>query len=451
MKTLLASLVGVAALALAVRPSPALEHGQEPGPDTASAQPENLVAFVGATLLPITAPAIDDGVIVVRDGRIAAIGARGEVEIPAGAELIDATGRTIMPGLICTHSHVGAPFAADSSDPIQPEARSLDSMDVRASSVHRARAGGLTTLNCMPGSGHLMSGQTVYLKLRLAVTVEELAYRFEDGSIMGGLKMANGTNPQGDKPFPGTRAKSAALVRQKFIDAVAYRDKLRAAADDPEVDAPARDLGLEALVEVLDGKRIVHHHTHRHDDILTVLRLAEEFGFRVVLHHVSEGWRVADEIAAAGVPCSVIVVDSPGGKQEATRLSFDTCRVLDEAGVRVALHTDDYITDSRLFLRSGALAVRAGLSEQKALEALTIAGAEMLDLDGRVGSLEVGKDADLAVLDGHPFSVYTQVLETWVEGERVFDLSDPDDLIYSIGGPGAGDDVPFTQCCANVR
>ena len=196
---------------------------------------------------------------------------------------------------------------------------------------------------------------------------------------------------------------------------------------------------------------MVHHHTHRHDDIMTVLRLAEEFGFRVTLHHVSEGWRVAEQIAAAGVPCSVIVVDSPGGKQEATRMRFDTAQILDEAGVRLSFHTDDYITDSRLFLRSGALGVRAGLPEQRALEALTIAGAEQLDLADRVGSLEVGKDADLCVLDGEPFSVYTQVLETWVEGERVFDLSDPDDAVFAVGGRGAGDDVPFTGCCANIR
>lgn len=443
MKTLSTALAGLVATTLAVAPAPRADVA---APAAATAR-----AFVGARLLPVTAEPIDDGVLVVADGKIVALGARADVAIPRGAEVVDATGRTIMPGLICTHSHVGAPFAADSSHPIQPDARSLDGMDVRAASVHRARAGGLTTLNCMPGSGHLISGQTVYLKLRREGTIEELAYRFDDGSIMGGLKMANGTNPQDDAPFPGTRAKSAALVRQKYVEAQEYRDKLRAAAEDPEQEPPTRDLGLDALVEVLDGKRIVHHHTHRHDDIVTVLRLADEFGFRVVLHHVSEGWRVADEIAAANVPCSVIVVDSPGGKQEATALRLDTCKVLDDAGVRLALHTDDYITDSRLFLRSGAIAVRAGLSEQKALEALTIAGAEMLDLESRVGSLEVGKDADLAVLDGHPFSVYTQVLETWVEGERVFDRSDPDDLIYSLGGPGAGDDVPFSQCCANVR
>ncbi len=413
-------------------------------------EPTGTIAFVGARLVPISGPEIESGTLVITDGRIAAIGPAGDVSVPEGARTLDASGRTILPGLVCTHSHVGGPWGADASGPIQPEVRSLDSVDVRAASVHRARAGGLTTINAMPGSGHLISGQTVYLKLRDAGSVEDLCYRFEDGSPMGGLKMANGTNSQKAAPFPGTRAKSAALVREQYIAAQEYRDKVRRAADDEDVDPPARDLALEALVEVLEGKRIVHHHTHRHDDIVTVLRLADEFGFRVVLHHVSEGWKVADEIAAAGVPCSVILVDSPGGKEEARDLRFATPKILDAAGVRLSIHTDDYITDSRLFLRSGALAVRGGLSREKALEALTLEGARQLDLADRIGSLEVGKDADLCVLDGDPLSIYTRVLETWVEGRRVFDLSDPEDALYAEGGRGAGDARVFTDCCANV-
>lgn len=407
-------------------------------------------AFVGARLIPIDGAEIERGVLVVRDGRIEAVGAEGAVAIPVDAERVDVAGRTLMPGLVCTHSHVGEPWGADQSGPIQAEVRALDGMDVRAPSVHRARAGGLTTINCMPGSGHLVSGQTVYLKLRDGDTLEELAYRFEDGALMGGLKMANGTNPQGDPPFPGTRAKSAALVRQRFVQAQEYRAKLAQAAGDAS-NAPARDLGLEALVEALDGRRIVHHHTHRHDDILTVLRLADEFDLRVVLHHVSDGWKVADEIAAAGVGVSAILVDAPGGKQEALDLSFTTPAVLHEAGVRVALHTDDYITDSRLFLRSAALAVRGGLPRQQALESVTLAGAEMLDLAERVGSLAPGKDADFIVLDGDPLSVYTHVLETWVAGDKVFDRADPEDRLIAVGGPGAGDERTFADCCAHVR
>ena len=442
-------------LVLTCPPVTATGPARTPAPATAQAEgtpkAEGPIAFVGADLFPISGPPIQDGVLILEGGRIAAIGTRDEVQLPADAEVRDGRGQVILPGLICTHSHVAEPWGADSSDPIQPEVRSLDGIHVHAASVRRARAGGLTTINAMPGSGHLISGQTTYLKLRAGNTVEELAYRFPDGAILGGLKMANGTNPQGDKPFPGTRAKSAALVRAKFLAAQDYRAAQERAADDPERDPPARDLSLEPLLEVLDGRRVVHHHTHRADDIVTVLRLAEEFGFRVVLHHVSEGWKVAEEIAQVGVACSVILVDSPGGKPEAAGLSFGTPLALAEAGVPLSIHTDDYITDSRLFLRSAALAARAGLSVDLALEALTLEGARQLDLDDRIGSLEVGKDADLCILDGSPLALRTRVLETWVEGQRVFDLSNPEDRLYAEGGRGAGDTRSFTDCCANVR
>ena len=238
-------------------------------------------------------------------------------------------------------------------------------------------------------------------------------------------------------PFPGTRSKSAALVRERFVQAQDYQKKLARAESDAEKQ-PDRDLGMEALIEVLEGRRVVHHHTHRHDDILTVLRLAREFGFRVVLHHVSEAWKVADEIAAAGVPSSIIVIDSPGGKLETVHVSYENGRALEEAGALVGFHTDDSITDSRLFLRSAALAVRAGMSREGALYGMTMAGARMMELDERIGSLEVGKDADIVILSGDPLSVYSRVLETWVEGEKVFDLEREDDRLIATGGWGAG-------------
>jgi len=394
-------------------------------------------AFVGARIVPIAGPEIADGVLVVDGARIAAIGARGEVAVPAGAEVHDVAGKVILPGLVDTHSHLGDVEGADRSDPIQPEVRALDSIDVRSSDFQRAQAGGVTTVNVMPGSGYLMSGQTIYLKLRDADTVEELAVRRADGSIAGGMKMANGTNSRRDPPFPGTRAKSAALVREAFVEAQEYRRKLDAAEDPAK--RPERDLGKEALLEVLDGTRVVHHHTHRHDDVMTVLRLRDELGFRVVLHHVSDAAKVADEIAAAGVPVSLILVDSPGGKLEARDLLLENAAALERAGATVALHTDDWITDSRLFLRMAALAVRAGMSRRGALEAVTIRGAEILDLADRVGSLEPGKDADFVVLSGDPLSVWTEVLETWVEGEKVFDRSREPDRLWAEGGWGAGD------------
>jgi imidazolonepropionase-like amidohydrolase len=274
-----------------------------------------------------------------------------------------------------------------------------------------------------------MSGQTAYLKLREGRTVDDLLFCADPlTDVCGGMKMANGTNPLHAEPgpLPGTRARSAALARQLFVDALQYRDRIRQAAGDPE-KVPERDLAKEALLEVLGGRRIVHFHTHRHDDILTALRLRREFGFRMVLHHVSEAWKVAREIAAAGVPASLIAIDAPGGKLEAVDVRLENGAALEQAGAALAYHTDDYITDSRLLLRSAALGVRAGLSREKALEALTLAGARMLDLHDRIGSLEPGKDADFVVLSGDPLSVYTRVEQTWIEGVKRFDFSDPED------------------------
>ncbi len=418
---------------------------------THSVTAEETLAFIGARIIPIDGQEIPRGILVVRGKHILTVGAVDATRIPADATRIDATGRTIMPGLVCTHSHVGGPAAADRSSPIQPGVRVLDSLNIHDSGFRRALAGGLTTLNIMPGSGHLCSGQTVYVKLRFYSnhprTIDDLLILDQGGRPTGGLKMANGTNSmdKGDG-FPSTRGRSAFLVREQFIKAREYQSKLAKAAGDPS-KKPPRDLHLETLIEAMNGTRIVHHHTHRHDDIMTVLRLSREFGFRVVLHHVSEGWKVADEIARAKVPCSVILLDSPGGKLEARYLRLETGGILERAGVRVAFHTDDYITDSRVFFRMAAFGVRAGMTRKAALEALTIAGAEMLDLQQRTGSLTPGKDADFIVLSGDPFSVYTKVLETWVEGRKAFDRNNPKDRLYAEGGYGAGHDQTPYFCC----
>ena len=398
-------------------------------------------AFVGARIIPVEGPEIENGVLVVQGGRILAVGGAG-TSLPAGAVRHDVKGKVIMPGLVDSHSHIGSPEGADSSAPIQPEVRVSDSLNLRSATVMKARAGGITSVNVMPGSGHLLSGQTMYLKLREGQTLDALAMgRLPNGSYLGGMKMANGTNSRrATGPFPGTRAKSAALVREQFVKAQEYQRKLKEAGDDPK-KRPARDLAMEALVEVLEGKRVVHHHTHRHDDILTVLRLSREFGFKVVLHHVSDAWMVADEIAKSGVGASIIVIDSPGGKLETKDLRMTNGAALERAGVLVGFHTDDPITDSRWFLREAALAVRAGMSRQGALAAMTLNGAKLLDLQGRTGSLKPGKDADFILLSADPLSVYAHVEETWVEGTRVFDRADPKQRRYAVGGPGASHDT----------
>jgi imidazolonepropionase-like amidohydrolase len=395
-----------------------------------------MIAFTGARIIPVAGEPLENGVLVIEDGSIRAVGAASRVRIPRDAEVRDVSGKVIMPGFVDSHSHIGEVAGGDSSSPIQPEARVLDSINVRDAGFKRSLAGGITTSHLMSGSGHLISGQTLYVKLRAGNAVEEIAYRKDDGSVDGGMKFANGTNPRRDPPFPGTRAKSAALVRQKLIAAREYLQKIDRADGDPE-KMPPRDLGLEALGEVLRGERIVHFHTHRHDDVLTVLRLQKEFGFRVVLHHVSEAARVAEEIAAAGVPVSLILIDSPGGKLEAQYVDFENAPALERAGVNVGFHSDDYITDSRLFMRQAALGVRAGMSREGALRGLTLAGAEFLGLDDRIGSLERGKDADFVLLSGDPLSIYTRVLETWVEGVKRFDLADSDDRAVAEGGYGA--------------
>jgi len=408
---------------------------------------------------------IEKGTLVIDGGKIVSVGAG--VAVPAGAKRIDCTGKVIMPGLVDTHSHIGGAAGADSSGPIQPDVRILDSINPRDSGFRRAVAGGLTTINVMPGSGHLLSGQTIYLKLRKPAgkddspgRIEEWCFAKEDGSVMGGMKMANGTNSIGNPPFPGTRGKSAALVREQYIRAQEYAEGRTRWLAKPEAergDPPGRELAMEGLGECLRGERIVQHHTHRADDIMTVLRMAEEFKFRVVLHHTSEAWKVADEIAKAdtgwgskgikGTPVSAIVVDSPGGKLEAADMSHATGAILEKAGVTVAFHTDDWITDSRLFLRSAALSVRAGMTREGALKALTINGAMMLDLEKRVGTLEAGKDADFVILSGDPLSVYTHVEQTWVEGTKVFDRSVAEDRLMATGGFGAGREQQPYLCC----
>lgn len=400
------------------------------------------VAFVGATVHPVSSPPIPDGVVVVHEGKIVAVGTRAGTTIPAGADIRQVSGRTIVPGLVDTHSHVGATGGDvnERSGPLQPAISVIDTIDATHSSLQLAQAGGITTVNVMPGSGNLVGGQTAYLKLRDAPTVDELLLCGDRRTeICGGLKMANGTNPQGEGAYPRTRMGAAALVRTMFVEAGKRRTELQPVVTPRWKKKPAPktvipDLAKDPVVQVLNGERIVHFHTHRADDIVTALAIGEEFGFHPVLHHVSEAWKVVDALVAAEAACSLIVLDSPGGKEEAFEIRFETAGILEARGLKVAFHTDDPITDSRLLLRSAALAVRGGMSEPGALAALTLNGAEMLGLASRIGSLEPGKDADLVVLSGAPFSVWTHVEQTWVEGRPVFDRSDPLDHLYATGG-----------------
>ena len=390
------------------------------------------VAFRGALIYPVSGPPIQNGILVVSKGKIVSVGPAGTT-IPADAEVKDVTGKVIMPGLVDSHSHLAGPEGGDASNALNPEARAMDAINPTSDGFKKALAGGITTINIMPGSGHLMSGQTIYVKMREARTTEDLLIVNEKG-VFGGLKMANGTNSiKSTAGFPGTRAKSASLVRELFVKAQEYKRKIEKAGKDSS-KLPERDLRMEPLLEVMSGKRKVHFHTHKANDILTVIRLSKEFGFNPVLHHLSEGWKVAGEIAKAGYLCSIINIETPGGKMEAVNLTLATGGILEKAGATVGFHTDDGITDSRLFLRSAALSVREGMSREKAIEGLTIVGAKMLDLSSRIGSLDKEKDADFIILSGDPFSVYTKVEQTWVEGIKRWDISNPADKAFLFGG-----------------
>jgi imidazolonepropionase-like amidohydrolase len=410
------------------------------------------VAYRGVRIYTAVGTPIDRGVLVVHKGKIVAVGPEADVRIPNQARVRDLAGKTIIPGMVDTHSHIGiyprphVPANGDGNEmtgPAQPGLRALDAIYPADPGIRMAVAGGITTANIMPGSGNVIGGQTLYVKLR-GRTIE--AMRITDMPVLGGLKMANGENPKGygsgrrggAPQAPGTRMKIAALQREQFIKARDYQQKWaayrKAVAAGKEATQPDTDLSLEPLVEVLERKRTVHFHTHRADDLLTALRIADEFGFEIVLHHATEGYRVADELARRKVPVSLTLVDSPGGKLEAAALLEENAAILDKAGIKVAINTDDYITESRFFLRTGAIAVRGGMSEAAALRALTLHPAQMLHLDGRLGSLEQGKDADFVVLSGPPFSVYTQVLETYIDGVRVFDRAQKKDWVYQAGG-----------------
>ena len=406
------------------------------------------VVYRGARIHTASGPVIERGVMIVLKGKILDVGAEGAIKIPANAKVHDMTGKVIIPGLVDTHSHIGifgrlgaSGDGNEMTGPVQPGLRAIDAINPNDPGIRMALAGGVTTANIMPGSGNAIGGQTLYVRLK--GTIVE-AMRIMAGRVLGGIKFANGENPKGayggKNQAPGTRMKIAALQRDQLTKAQAYKRQWdtfnKAKADGKSATPPERDINLDPLVEVLEKKRTVHFHCHRADDIMTAVRLSEEFGFELVLQHCTEGYLVAEELAKRGIWVSLTLVDSPGGKPEVMGLLEENAAILTKAGVKVAINTDDSVTESRFFLRTGAIALRGGLTEDAALKTLTLHGAQMLHLDERIGSLDKGKDADFVVLSGAPFSVYTQVLETYIEGERVFDRSQHEDWTYQAGGFG---------------
>ncbi len=360
---------------------------------------------------------IDDGVVVVRDGKIVAVGPASEVEIPAGVEVLEAA--VVTPGLIDAHTVIGLSGylnqdhdqdQLERSSPIQPELRALDAYNARERLVDWVRGFGVTTLHTGHGPGAIVSGQTMIVKTR-GGTVDEAMV---EPSAMVAATLGQGAQGRDNKP-PGTRSKAAAMLRGELVKAQGYLDKIEAAEDDKK---PSRDLRLEALGRVLTGELPLLVTVHRHQDIMTVLRIREEFGFSLALDGAAEAYTLVDEIRAAGVP----VIVHPTMKRafgEMENMTMENAARLSEAGIPIALQSgfEAYVPKTRVVLFEAAVAAAYGLGFDRALASVTIDAARLLGIDDRVGSIEIGMDGDLALYDGDPFEYTSHCLGVVIEGE----------------------------------
>ncbi|MDP2305077.1 MAG: amidohydrolase [Pseudomonadota bacterium] len=384
-------------------------------------------AIVHATILPVSGPPIADGTIVVTDGKIAAIGAGAPV--PAGAATIDASGMFLMPGIIDIHSHMGvypwpdANAHGDGNEMVEaftPRVWAGDGFDPDDPAIPRARAGGVTTIQVLPGSANLIGGQSAVVKLRPETTIAPMLF---EGAPRG-IKMAVGENPKrvygavNDDDQILTRMGLAAALRGEFQAALDYREARK--RSEASGERPPKDLDLEVLLDVIDDKIRVHLHCYRTHDIDMFFRVADEFGFKVTsVQHALEAYKVRDILAAHGTGLATFA-DWWGFKMEAWDAIPQNAVLVSSVGVPVAIHSDSASHVQRLNLEAAKM-LRYGMSELDALEAITLDPARMLGIDGRVGSLEVGKDADLALFDRHPFDVYGRVERTWIDGNVVYD------------------------------
>jgi imidazolonepropionase-like amidohydrolase len=379
---------------------------------------------VHAELLHTSAGApLRDGVVLVLGGRIAAVGPASAIDVPAGVRVLRA--KVATPGLIDAHTVVGLAGylnqptdqdQLDPSDPIQPELRAIDAYNARERLVEWVRGFGVTTLHTGHGPGALISGQTMVVKTRgdsvaEAVLVERAALA---------CTLGPSTHPAERDKSPGTTGKELALLRQALVDAQDYRAKRAKGGD----KAPDRDLGLEALVDALEGRLPLMITAHRHVDISNALRLREEFGFTLWLDGAAEAYLLIEPLKQAGVPVIVHpAMQRPEGERE--NLTFENAARLHAAGIPIALQSgyESYVPKTRVLLYEAAVAARYGLGAEAALRTCTIDAARLLGLAERIGSLEVGKDGDLALYDGDPLEYVTHCVGTVIEGVLVFEGS----------------------------
>lgn len=378
------------------------------------------LAVRGATVHTMAGEAIADGVVIVEDGKIAAVGPASSTAIPSAAEIIEA--EVVTPGLIDAHTVVGVagylnqPHDQDQlerSEPMQPELRAIDGYNAREALIDWVRSFGVTTIHTGHGPGTLISGQTMIAKTR-ARAVEDAV--LVPAAMIAATLGQGAVSSEKQDPHPGTRSKAVAMLRGQLVAAESYRRK-RAGAED---ERPDRDLRLEALVRVLDRELPLLVTVQRYHDILAALRVAEEFDIRVVLDGAAESYLILDRIRAAGVPV-ILHPTMRRASGESENLSMETAAVLDRAGIPFALQSgyESYVPKTRVVLFEAAIAAAYGLPFERALAAITIDAARLLGIDERVGSLEVGKDADLALYDGDPFEYTSHCLGVIIDGQRV--------------------------------
>ena len=426
-----AVLLGVAVTLAGVRASAAPVPGQ--------ASPEPVVAITNATILTVTKGTIPSGTVVIRAGRIAAVGAG--VRVPAGAEVVDAKGRFVSPGIVDAHSHIAADSINEGGTTVSSMTGIEDVFNPTDINIYRDLAGGVTTANVLHGSANPIGGKNMVVKLRWGRTRTD---EFTFAGAMPGIKFALGENPkdmrqfgqQGPRRYPTSRMGVEFVIRDAFTRAKAYQAARAAWVErrkkDPAAVEPRRDLQLEPLVEVLEGRRLVHAHCYRADEILMLLRLAEELGFRIAtLQHVLEGYKVANEIAAHGAGASTFS-DWWGYKVEASGATPWNAALMARKGVLVSINSDSAEHSRRLNTEAAKSIKWGGLSDDEALALVTINPARQLRVAERVGSIETGKDADLVVWNHHPLSSYAVADLVYVDGVRLYDRAAEDARVASL-------------------
>jgi imidazolonepropionase-like amidohydrolase len=381
-----------------------------------------------ATVLTVSHGTLQNTDILIRDGKIAAIGKN--LNPAENARVIDAAGKYVMPGIVDCHSHTMLDAVNELTLSVTSMARIRDVLDPEDVSIYRELAGGVTTANLLHGSGNSIGGQNTVVKLKYGRPVEEFIFPGAPPGIKFALgenpKRSNFTLPGQPRRYPATRMGVEEVIRDAFTRARDYKktwDEYRAAQSRGEKNliAPRRDLQLEPLVEVLEGKRLVHSHCYRADEILMLISIADEFGFKIrTFQHVLEGYKVAKEIARHGAGASIFT-DSWGYKIEAYDAIPYNAAIMTRAGVSVSINSDSDERARRLNIDAAKLQKFGDLSEDEALKTITLNPAWQLGIQDRVGSIDVGKDADVVIWNGHPFSTSSRVETTLIDGEVFFD------------------------------